>query len=85
MVAVGDDPVPQCFITNTEADDATANILAFFFSGSHSSQCRSSERARQLSWESDWKVLDCLDGLNVLTGLSSKLVLTFPKIMEQQF
>ena len=83
MATVGDDPVPQCFITNTEADDATANILAFFFSGSHSSQCRSSERARQLSWESDWKVLDCLDGLKVLD--CSKLVLTFPKIMLQQF
>ena len=80
MAAVGDDPVPQCFITG---DYAATNILAF--SGSHSSQCRSSERARQLSWESDWKVLDCLDGLKVLTGLSSKLVLIFPKIMEQQF
>ena len=83
MAAVGEDPVPQCFIANTLAEHAATNILAFFFSGSHSSQCRSSERARQLSWESDWKVLDCLDGLKVLD--CSKLVLTFPKIMLQQF
>ena len=69
MATVGDDPVPQCFITNTEADDAATDILAFFISGSHSSRCRSSERARQLmtrSSESDWKVLDCLDGSKVL-------------------
>ena len=83
MATVGDDPVPQCFITNIPAITAT-DIIAIFLSGSHSSyRCRSSERARQLSSESDWKVLDCLVGLKVLD--CSKLVLAFPRIMVPQF
>ena len=70
MATVGDDPAPQCFATDTETESAATDIqTAFFCFGSHSRQCRTSERARQLmtrSLESDWKVLDCLDGSEVL-------------------
>ena len=74
MTAVRDDPAPQCFATDTETENAATDIQAAFFSfGSHSRQCRSSERARQLSLESDWKVLDSLDCLEVLEETGSNI------------
>ena len=73
MAAVRDSPVPQCFITNTKAEYTATKIIATFICVSHSSQCRSSERARQLSLESDWKVLDRLDCLEVLDETGSNI------------
>lgn len=73
MAAVRDSPIPQCFITNAEAEYTATKIIATFICVSHSSQCRSSERARQLSLESDWKVLDSLDCLEVLEETGSNI------------